>query len=264
MFLFLSKLLPIFIYPLGLACCLLVIALLLKQQSRWMKITISAALFTLWIGGNGWVAMALTKSLEWQYFPPEQLPKADIIVVLGGGTGPVQYPREIVELGGAADRIFYAGWLYHQGVAPRLLLTGGYLSWRGTINGSPAEDMAMILKMLGVPDDSMLLEEKSANTYENALFSKDILDREGVSQVVLVTSALHMPRSVALFENQGIEVIPAPTDYTVTQINWEKLWEFNLTQQIFYLFPTVGNLSATTSALKEYIGIWVSTLMGWI
>lgn len=263
MFIFLSKFLPLFIYPLGLAFTLLVMALIFHKKTRWQMTALLLAVVILWLGGNSWVAHSLTRSLEWHYLPLEELPHADVIVVLGGGTDSAQYPRSIVEVNGAGDRILYARWLYLQGVAPKLLLSGGNIPWMDTQN-APADDMAALLEMLGVPEEAIWLEPESLNTYENALFSREILDREGIDRIVLVTSALHMPRAVALFEHQDLEVIPAPTDYSITQERWDRLWEPNLTAQIFNLFPSVGNLEDTTVALKEYIGILVYGLRGWL
>jgi len=264
MFVFLSKLLPIFVYPLSLVCILLIITLIMKRESKGLKITLGISLAILWLCSTSYVSSSLVRSLEWQYLPPEELPNADRIVVLGGGIGSPEYPRQIVELSSAADRVVYASWLYHQGAAPKIILTGGYIPWKGKREGSPAENMAIILEMLSVPDDALILEEDSLNTYENAVNTKAILDAEGINRIILVTSASHMPRSVGLFAKQGLEVIPAPTDYSVTQAGWERLWEPNFTTQLFNLIPNVSNLSATTIALKEYIGILIYTLRGWI
>lgn len=218
----------------------------------------------LWLGGNRWVSLGLKRSLEWQYFPPETLPKVDAIVVLGGGTEAGQYPRPIVELNSAGDRVLYAGWLYHQGVAPHILLSGGYIPWMGETTSSPAEEMSVILEMLDVPDEALWLEAESRNTYENALRSKEILERKGINQIVLVTSATHMPRAVGLFEKQELIVIPAPTDYSVDQATWNHLWVPNVWIQLLNLLPSANNLSGTTTALKEYFGIIMSRLSGWM
>jgi uncharacterized SAM-binding protein YcdF (DUF218 family) len=264
MFVFLSKFLPVFVYPLGLAWIFLLVALFTKGKPKWQTISLWVALALLWVGGSGWISTSLVRSLEWQYLPPEELPHAEVIVVLGGGTDSPQYPREQVELNDAADRIVYASWLYHQGAAPKLLLTGGFIPWMGEVDSSPAENMASVLALLGVPQDALILETQSLNTYENALYSRDILDSMGVDRIILVTSAQHMPRSVGLFEKQGLEVIPAPTDFSVTQASWERLWEPDLVTQVFNFFPSVSNLSATTAAMKEYLGIMVYKLRGLI
>jgi uncharacterized SAM-binding protein YcdF (DUF218 family) len=263
MFVFLSKLLPIFIYPLGLVIGLLVVALLLQHAPRRMRICVLAGLGILLLSSNAWIPSILTRTLEWQYLPPDTYPQAEVIVVLGGSTASAQYPRQIVEISSGGDRILYAAHLYHQGVAPNLLLTGGTIPWMDE-RQAPAYDMAQILAMLGVPEDALWYESDSRNTYENARFSKDILADKGIDRIILVTSAMHMPRSVALFEKQGFDVIPAPADYNITQADWARLWEPNLTTQLFNLLPSVGNLGATTSALKEYIGILAYNLRGWL
>ena len=139
-----------------------------------------------------------------------------MIVVLGGGTLSAQYPRQTVEVDQAGDRLIYAAQLYHQGKAEHLLLSGGRIDWISS-GAPPAEDMAALLEMLGVPPQALWLESESRNTYENARNARLFLEPLGIRRILLVTSASHMPRSVALFEKQGFEVIPAPADFSVTQ-----------------------------------------------
>ena len=86
----------------------------------------------------------------------------------------------------------------------------------------------------------------------------------GIRRIILVTSASHMPRSVALFEKQGFEVIPAPTDFTVTQAGWDKLKSGGLASQVLSLLPSAENLGLTTRMLKEYFGMLVYRLNGWM
>ena len=264
MFVFLSKFLPLFIYPLGLASALLALSFFVKKESRWVRLLVGIALIILWLGSTKWVSVGLVRSLEWEYLPPADTPNAEVIVVLGGGTAPIEYPRQHIELGAAADRIFYAYWLYQEGAAPMILLSGGTIPWMVTTEDSPAENMAVILERLGVPKDVVFLETESQNTYENALFSYQILAQLEISQIILVTSAQHMPRAFAVYKKLGLDVVPAPTDYTVTKGDWSRLWEPNLATQFFNFFPSVGNLSATTNAIKEYLGIMVYKFRGWI
>lgn len=107
MFVFLSKFLPLFVYPLGLACVLLILALI-RSSTRVKSFLISGALILLWLGGNRWVAYSLARSLEWRYLPPKDIPQAEAIVVLGGGTEAPSYPRLFVEVNGAGDRVLFA------------------------------------------------------------------------------------------------------------------------------------------------------------
>ena len=88
MFMFLSKALPPFIYPLGLACILIVLAIFLARRTGLQRVVLVLALLCLVLGGNSCVANKLTRSLEWQYLPPQEVPQAEVIVLLSGGTAP--------------------------------------------------------------------------------------------------------------------------------------------------------------------------------
>ena len=265
MFIILSKLLPQFVYPLGLVLLLLVAALVLRKRDRLQNNTIVLALIIIIASGNGWTAMSLVRSLEWRYLPPQETPRGEVIVVLGGSTEPAQFPRPAVEVNGAGDRIIHAARLYHQGSAPYILLSGGRIEWLDAREASSsAEEMAEILSMLGVPEEALWLQSKSRNTYEDAIYSKQVLDEKGIQRIILVTSAMHMPRSVAIFEHQGFEVVPMPVDYGITKATWQQPSKFNLPTIVFNTFPNINNMGMTTGALKEYLGMLVYRLRGWM
>ena len=262
---FLSKFLPQFVYPLGLACLLLVLALILEKHVRLRRWAIALALVLLLVGGNAWVAQGLTRSLEWRYLPPETIPAAEAIVLLGGGTAPAEYPRSMVEVNSAGDRVLYAARLYKQGAAPNILLSGGRIDWlESGEDSSPAVEMAELLKLMGVPPEALWLQDRSRNTYEDALYSSQMLKEKNIKRILLVTSAKHMPRSVALFEQQGLQVVPLPTDYSVTQAGWEEMLHPDLEAFLIALVPSGSSLAATSSALKEYLGMLVYALQGWM
>jgi uncharacterized SAM-binding protein YcdF (DUF218 family) len=263
MFLFLSKLLPLFLYPLGLACVLLVVALVMSwRRSRWVPLPVVLALIVLLLGSNSWVANSLVRSLEWQHIPVGKLPTADAIVLLGGATKSAFPPRPAVDLSEEGDRVLYAAQLYREGKAPVVIASGGRIDWRG---GGLAEssDMADILVNLGVPNSAILQDSKSLNTYQNAVNVRQIMQERGIRRVLLVTSAMHMPRSLRIFQRQGIEAIPAPTDFLITQ---QEINEPSSSPQatLLNLVPDADRLQNTTRALKEYIGTVVYHLRGWL
>lgn len=263
MSIYLSKLLPELVYPLGLALILLIISIFLIRRNRLQVAVILAAILLLWLGSNHWTAMGLARSLEWQYFPPAVVPRADIIILLGGGTEAHEFPRPLVELNGAGDRVLYAAALYKQGAAPRILVSGGSFE-KPAPQSSPAEEAHQVLLMLGVPSEAMWLETESRNTHENAVNSWEMLAPMGLNKVLLVTSASHMPRAVPLFREQGFEVTPMPTDYLVTRAGWHQLSQPDLFQQIMNLTPSAGDLAVTTRILKEYLGMFYYGLKGWL
>jgi uncharacterized SAM-binding protein YcdF (DUF218 family) len=262
MFLYLSKILPPFIYPIGLVCLLILLAIL-TRRTKWQLPVLISAFVLLFVGSNRLVALWLARSLEWQYLPPKTLPEADVIVVLSGGTLSQQYPRPTVEVDGDGDRLIYAAMLYRQGAAAHLLLSGGRIDWLSTGNAA-AEDMATVSELLGVPRQVMWLETTSRNTHENAVNSRAILEAKGIQRIILVTSAAHMPRSIALFRKQGFDVIPAPSDFSATQAEFDRLKTGGVGTWLLSMLPSAGNLSLVSGLLKEYIGMLVYKLYGWI
>lgn len=216
----------------------------------------------LLVASNSWVANSLVRSLEWQQLPPKALPRADAIVILGGATKSAFPPRPAVDLSESGDRVLYGAQLYREGKAPLIIASGGRIDWRG---GGPSEsaDMAAILKTIGVPSTAILQDSSSLNTYQNAVNVKKIMNERGIRRVLLVTSAMHMPRSLRIFQRQGIEAIPAPTDFLVSEQDVKEP-NSSLQATVLSLAPDTDRLEKTTLALKEYIGMVVYRLRGWL
>ena len=263
MFLYLSKLLPLFFYPLGLiSICLIVALVTLRKRPRMATIAISLSLAVLLLSSNAWVSKYMIRSLEWQNIPRTQIPNAEAIVVLGGATKSATWPRPTVDLSEAGDRVIYAAQLYFQKKAPIIILSGGRIDWRGS--GSPeSADMATILTSIGVPAAAIIQESDSLNTYQNAVNVRKILEARRIKKVLLITSAMHTPRSLKIFKRQGSDVIPTPTDFLVSQGELEELTN-TPKAAILNLLPDTNNLNQFTSALKEYIGIFIYSLRGWL
>lgn len=264
MFFFLSKFLPLFFYPLGLACLLLVITLVLCwRRPRWVPYLVGATLIVLILGGNTWLCSALLRSLEFRYLPPNPIPTADAIVVLGGGTRPHLPPRPWVEVNEAGDRLLYGVKLYQEGKAPLLLFSGGRVTWRGGISGSEAADLTELALAMGVPKSAIIQEDSALNTYENAVNIKQILQQYNLKTILLVTSATHMMRSYLIFKKQGINAIPVPTDFVFIDnplTSEGDTWEATVLSCI----PDVENMVVTTRVLKEYLGMFIYFLRGWL
>lgn len=170
------------------------------------------------------------------------------IVLLGGATAPASPPnRPQADLNDAADRIFYAARLYKQGIAPTIIVTGGKspgLESRPEIQ-TEAQAMRQFLLELGVPDGAIVIEEQSRNTRENAAKTKTYI---GEGRVALVTSASHMPRSMATFANAGVNADAYPTDFRVAP-EVAALWS--------RMLPTGGSLERSEAALKEYLALLI-------
>lgn len=262
MFLFLSKLLPILVYPLGLSCLLLMATLiLLWRYPRWAALSSSLGLVILLTMSSGLVADALLRSLEWQNIPSQPLPTADAIVVLGGAVRSAEAPRPWVEVAEAGDRPLYGARLYLAQRAPHLILSGGRIPWYGGYGATPeSTDMKAIVMAMGVPASAIVEEPNSLNTRENAVNVKKILAANGWTQILLVTSAAHMPRSLRIFRKLGIDAIPAPTDFLTTQSNHS---QGKGVRHLLEALPDAEHLAESTRVIKEYIGTLVYWLKGW-
>ncbi len=122
--------------------------------------------------------------------------------------------------------------------------------------------MSELIETMGVPKTVILQDPISRNTHENAVNTKQIMDSQGIKRILLVTSAMHMPRSLMIFKKVGVEAIPAPTDFLSSQQNIQEM--SNTTEgKILNALPEAERLRNTTRALKEYVGIFFYRLRGW-
>ena len=245
----LSKLVTCLLSPLGSSLCLLILALFLAWRRRSRLATACGALAVVWLWA--WsvpvLSLWLRGTLENQFAqrPLSRVPQAQALVLLGGGVSPPSGKATDINLGAAADRVWYAARLFHAGKAPLLLLSGGSDPQRHAF--SEARAMAVFLQDLGVPAPALVLEEDSRNTLENAAFSAKLLNERGIRHVLLVTSALHMPRALALFTAQGLQVEPAPTDFEAD----------NPPPGALAWLPDAEALDGSGRAMKEWVGKWV-------
>lgn len=262
MFLYLSKALPLLVYPLGMACFLMLAATALRRRGVLaVSLTVAAALLLL-LFSNGYVAGRLAQTLEWRHLPQGDYPTADAIVLLGGSTRAEEYPRAMTEMNEAGDRLFETARLYRAGKAPVVIVTGGAIGWMGS-TVPEADGMRELLEFLSVPSAAILADAAAQNTYENARHVRAIADERGIEKILLVTSALHMPRSAAIFEKQGFEVVPAPTDFFATRAE-DREEEIGLSGLAYSLLPDVQYLHISTKVLKEYLGMAVYRARGWM
>ncbi len=251
-----------FLYPVGLSCLLLVISILtFWKRPRIAAISLGTALGILLFSSNAWVSDALTRSLESQYRPLTVFPKADAIVILGGFIRGLSPPRIWPEVTESGDRILYGAKLYRDGRAPKIILSGGRIDWKeNAANIGEAQDMKTFLTFMGVSESVMLLDNTSLNTYQNAVNVKAILQKEHIAgPFLLVTSAKHMPRSMAIFKKLGMNAVAAPTDYLQDNTSLPQ----GPNEFLLKLLPDNEALYQTTATLKEYVGLIVYRLKGW-
>ena len=257
-----SKILVVAAKPLTVVCVLLGLALVPRLvRAGASRLLAGAALAVLLVSSCGPVSRSLGRGLEWRYPTLAPGARAPAIVLLGGGTLPVVPPRQRVEVSDAGDRLLYAAALFREQRAPLIVIAGGRLDASGEL-GPEADGIASLLGDLGVPPAAILSESVSRNTEENAIEVKRLLDPLGISRILLVTSALHMPRAVALFRAQGFDVVPAPTDFAVVERHWPKSVAGWLWEAFFDLAPDATSLAYTDQVIHERLGLAVAMLRG--
>lgn len=254
-----GKFLALLIYPLSLSLLLCAFALLLRligwRRSSLASVTVG--ILWLYICSTSNFANVLMGHLEHGYVSKAMasVEPVDAIVLLGGAMRGYTHKGTLADLNQQADRLVHAVALYQAGKSPLLLVTGGAAAG----DRSEAEQIKDILIVMGVPAQSILLETRSRNTHDNAVYTAQMLADRNLHSILLVTSAFHMRRSQALFEAQGgLQVVPAPTDFqrpVALRGNIVPSW---------LALPGVSNLSRTTHALHEIIGYEVYRWRGWL
>lgn len=259
MYNFASKIvLPFFFNPMAVAILLLLCAYLVRNHwSRMFRWAFFAAVVLLVVPGCPAVADLLARSLEAQYpdAGAESYPSAQAIVVLGGTIHIPSGAHHSSGIIGASDRLLMALRLYHAGKAPLVIVSGGNNPLgRATPEQPEAQTMRLLLEEWGVPDAAIEVESGSINTRENAVYSHRLLAARGISRIILVTSAFHMPRAAGAFRKVGFEVTAAPADF---RTGWAE------SNSIFDWIPDAAALAGSSGALHEWLGVWTYRFRGW-
>jgi uncharacterized SAM-binding protein YcdF (DUF218 family) len=164
------------------------------------------------------------------------------IVVLGGGhslNGHLPPNTELSEM--TLARLIEALRLKRQLPKAKVILSGGF----GTAGTTHADLLANTAVALGFPREELVLEKRTFDTADEARL---IAPMVGNDPFILVSSASHLPRAVALFRKQGKEALPSPTDYSVIDSPGVPLDAF---------FPSATGVSKLERAFHEYLGrIW--------
>lgn len=259
--LILDKVLTLLAMPLGTAVGTGLFALVALALG-WRHVAGGLLVFAfVWLWGWSMpiASSTLTASLTNQYpfKRVEAMPAADAIVLLSNVL-PYEAEPAYPNLTEAADRVWYAARLYRAGKAPLVIVSGGNV-WGRPHRLSTAEATRVVLNEFGVPDDAVVIEKRSRNTRQNALFTAELAADRGIREVLLTTSASHMQRAEAAFRRAGLDVTPAATDYRPA-LSGDK----DRRPSILWFLPSVNALRGSSRSLKEYLGFLVYRLRGWV
>jgi uncharacterized SAM-binding protein YcdF (DUF218 family) len=255
MFFSLSKILGFFAYPSNvlIAIGLLGLVLLLTRFTRLASWLIVTSLVLIAVAGLSPLGNALILPLE-QRFPPWDASRGppDGIVLLGGMISPdVSAARGAVALNEAAERITVTAELARRYPNARIVLTGGS---NALIFDEGVEAVFAVrqLEALGVAHDRIAAEEQARNTIENAVFSRLVANPKPGERWLLVTSAYHMPRAMAVFRAAGFPVEAYPVD-------WRTRGPIDMVRP----FASLGDgLRRTDTAVHEWAGLLAYRLTG--
>jgi uncharacterized SAM-binding protein YcdF (DUF218 family) len=256
LFFFLSKILLLFFSPGAWLMGLLGAALLARGTGPWRVRWLWAAAILLFVGGNTAVVNKALRYWEMPAVPLSALAPADAAVLLTGITVSGKKPLDRVYLTQGADRFTNALWLYRAGRVRRIIISGGLATLAPRPGEVPeAEALATLLKLAGVPARDILLEPRSHNTHENALFTKALLQQHpDIHSLVLVTSAFHERRALACFAKVGLHPAPFPADFRA--INSAGTFDY-------WLLPSAEALSSLSKLVHEIMGYAIYRVVGY-
>ena len=247
--LFLNKLLPIFVLPLGWTVIMLLFGLLRKK--RWPLV---AAVVLLYVSSMPFVGNRMMHRLEahGQAIPIDEVAKVDAIVPLGGFLGPPVAEEFLPNLSEASERLEAGIELWQKKKAAWLVFTGGRIPWSNQreVEGAAAKRIAIAR---GIPEDRIIVTREVGNTADEARAIADLIRERGWSKILLVTSAYHMPRAVRIFSHAGVKVLPFPVDFQIDAKEKFTLLDF---------LPREEGLHYTELALREWYGIAFYALTG--
>ena len=247
MFFILSKIFAFCIKPIVWIIVCFLLSFFLKNEKRKRSFFLTGLILLLLIT-NGAVFQGIVHWWEPEPVAIKDLEKKyDFIILLGGYSDfQTAMGKSEFQLGlKGGNRLITALNLYKKGIGKKIILTGGSSKLLGDKYGE-AEYVAPFLKTLGLPDSAFIVENKSRNTWENAIFSKQIVDSlQKNASCLLVTSALHMPRSKACYDKAGLPTTIYPTDYYSQH-----------SDNLFKLFlePSSSKLYAWEAILHEWMG----------
>lgn len=221
----------------------------------------------LWYPGAAWLILTLltcTPFASWLIAGLEnqvtsvkvaELPQAEAIVCLGGGFVPSLVEPAGFQLQSGADRLTTALTLAVEGKAPLLILGGGGYPHEGHVF-SEADTVSSYIRSHFSLKTELLSMGVCKDTHDEAVKVAALTKQRGLNRLLLVTSANHMPRTMAAFRKVGINVIPVPCNY-ISSLN-------HLGEQRWLHLPSPRGLDVFGAWLHEIVGSWVYYFRGWV
>ncbi|MBR9998428.1 MAG: YdcF family protein, partial [Cyclobacteriaceae bacterium] len=215
MFFYFSKIFAFLLMPYTQMCIWFILGMTLKNK-KWKRNFLLLGIFYLFFFSNRFIA---NEAMVMWEIPPAPIENLDtgyqVGIVLGGGMiDSEREPKDRIYLNRAIDRVNHAIFLYKKGMINKILLSGG--SGRLLDNDlKEARGLFDYLIFSGVNEADILIEDSSRNTRENALYSKNVLEKNGLAgkKHLVFTSAFHLRRAMLCFRKVNLNVDGFSTDF---------------------------------------------------
>jgi uncharacterized SAM-binding protein YcdF (DUF218 family) len=254
MFFILSKILYYLLLP--FTWIILIMGIVIFSKKAKVKKLASISAFTLLLFfSNDFIINEILLSWEIQAKPIlDYSDDYDLGIILTGVTSTDKKPSDRTYFHKGADRVMHPVQLYKLGKIKKILVSGG--SGRLVdVEIKEAESIARVLRDSGIPEEDIMLELNSNNTYENAKFSAEIIkEKFSGKKLLLITSAFHMRRAKACFDKQGLYPDVFPGDFYT--------FERKYSPDVF--IPNAYALSKWETFIKEIAGMLMYKLAGYI
>ena len=225
------------------------------KHLRWKKICFSLSLLFLVLFTDAPLLKFASEQWYQDYDHPLPAGKTYAYGLVLGGYATWDWDRNRAEYGQSADRLIEGIRLYKMGKVKQLILasdasiiqTKDGKGWQGNPDG-----MREYLTQLGVPSEAVIMETYADNTRENVLFTKELLgDQLTSDDVLLITSAIHMKRSVKAFQREGLNPDTYLTDTCVEPYG-----------ESVSFWPSLTTLTEWSGLLHEWVGYLFYALRG--
>lgn len=234
--------------PSGIIAVLTVLALvawLIPRYRRMAVVPLSAAVLLYLVLGSGLTAFWIMSHLEYEYLPGQEAVTGEapgtMVVLTGYAKANALIPLSGHVNASSGFRVLEAARIFHRTRRMSVIISG---------NDEVPLIMRDLLAAMGVPEKSITTDAVSYNTHESAV---NLRDRLMGKHFYLVTSAGHMPRAMGVFRKQGLEPVPAPTNYLSTP----SMRDWNI-------LPNGQHLAISDLAVHEYLGLIWYRLLGWL
>lgn len=254
MFFLLSKILSFLLVPFNWCVILIALRFVLKP-AKWKHIASITAIIIFIFFSNTFIFQKVISAWEYPAEPISKVVNENNTIVILGGMSSYNYKIDRIHFYEASDRLLQGLLIGQHHPDSRIIISGGsaeiYFEER-----PEADYLKEYLCNIGIDEKRLHFEKQSRNTYENAMYTDQLFDSlQYDKSIVLITSGFHMKRAQWCFEKQGFKVQPLSAHiYT----NHQPL------KPMDYIFPSLHTFQMWPILLKEWVGIFVYKLKGFI